>query len=167
MDIFHKIGDKARVVGEKAGETAKGVGETAKVVGKKARDVGGKAGETAKVVGERARDVGDLAKGIARKSSELVEVAKLKYDISKLEKEMENNLTALGQLQYRQFRGEDGLAPEIERLLIATTGLDDHILSVQNEVERLQPKPPTCVECQAEVPSGANFCPDCGHKLGQ
>lgn len=158
MEIFNKIGDRAKVVGEKAKVVGGKAGETARVVG-------GKAGETAKVVGEKARDVGDLAMGIARKSSDLVEVTKLKYDISKLEKEMENNLTALGQLQYRQFRGEDGMASEIERLLTATTGIDEHILSLQNEIVRLQPKPPVCDVCHEEAPSGANFCPQCGKKL--
>ncbi|HUW63580.1 MAG TPA: zinc ribbon domain-containing protein [Spirochaetia bacterium] len=158
MEIFHKIGDRAKVVGEKAKVVGGKAGETAKVVGEKAKVVGERAGV-------KARDVGDLAKGIARKSSELVEVTKLKYDISKLEKEMENNLTALGQLQYRQFRGEEGMAAEIERLLTATAGIDDHILSLQNEVERLQPKPPVCGGCQEEPPPGANFCPRCGKKL--
>jgi len=166
MEIIQKIGDRAKSAGEKARVVGEKAGETAKVVGKKAREVGDKAGETAKVVGEKAREVGDLAKGVARKSSELLEVTKLKYDISKLEKEMENNLTALGQLQYRRYRGEEGLDQEIQRLLEATTGLDDHILGLQNEVERLQPKPPTCSECQTEVPPDANYCPKCGHKLG-
>ena len=165
MEILHKVGDKAKkvsekakVVGEKAGEKARVVGGTAKAVGEKAKAVGERAGEA-------ARDVGDLARGIAKRSSELVEVTKVKYDISKLEKEMENNLTAMGQLLYRQSKGEEGMAPEIERLLTATAGIEEHIVDLQKEVDRLQPKSPVCADCQEEAPVGAAYCPRCGKKL--
>ena len=94
-----------------------------------------------------------------------MEVTKLKFDISKLEKEMENNLTAMGQLLYRQSKGEEGLAPEIERLLAATAGIEEHIADLQKEVDRLQPKAPVCPDCQEEAPMGASYCPRCGRKL--
>ena len=44
-------------------------------------------------------------------------------EISKLEKEMENNLSALGNLVFMQHKGEEGLEEEVDRLLRSTGNL--------------------------------------------
>lgn len=120
-----------------------------------------------KKVSEGAKSLGEGAKTIGRKSSDLVETTKLKFEISKLEKEVENNISALGSLVYLQFKGENGHEEEIQRLLDTTKVLEEEIANIEGQVEKLNPKPPVCPKCNIEHPSVAKFCMICGEKIEQ
>jgi ribosomal protein L40E len=120
-----------------------------------------------KKVSEGAKSIGEGAKTIGKKSSDLVESTKLKFEISKLEKEAENNITALGNLVYLQFKGEEGHAEEIDRLLKSTKTLEEEIDEMLDQVAKLHPKPPVCPQCQTELPITAKFCWNCGFKMTQ
>lgn len=123
--------------------------------------------EIFKKVSESARTITEGAKSISKKSSDLVGVAKLKYDISKLEKEMENNILALGKLVYLQYKGEEGLDEEVERLLGSTKALEDDIAEFEVQIAKIMPKPLVCSKCQTELPVAAKFCFICGTKVIQ
>ncbi|MCL6635882.1 MAG: zinc ribbon domain-containing protein [Peptococcaceae bacterium] len=118
-----------------------------------------------KKVTEGARTISEGAKTIGKKSGELVESAKLKFEVAKHEKEMENNIAALGKLVYMQYKGEKGLEDEIERLLISTRAIENDIAEMQEQIARLHPKPPVCPKCQTELPVGARYCFNCGSKV--
>lgn len=120
-----------------------------------------------KRVTESAKSIGESAKTIGKKSSDLVESTKLKFEISKLEKEAENNISALGNLVFLQFKGEKGHEEEIERLLKSTKSIEEEIADLQEQVAKLHPKPPVCPKCQTELPAVAKFCWNCGSKLAQ
>jgi len=120
-----------------------------------------------KRVTESAKTIGEGAKTIGKKSSDLVESTRLKFEISKLEKEAENNMSALGNLVFLQFKGEKGHEDEIERLLESTKSLEEEIADMQEQVAKLHPKPPVCPKCQTELPAVAKFCLNCGCKLAQ
>lgn len=121
--------------------------------------------EIFKKVSESAKTISEGAKTIGKKSSDLVETAKLKFEISKLEKEMENNISALGNLVYMQHKGESGLEDEIERLLKSTKELEVDIANFHEQIEKLHPKAPVCADCQTEMPLAAKYCYNCGSKL--
>lgn len=121
-----------------------------------------KLGERAKEIGEKAKDIGGKAREVTRRSTELLEVTKMKFDLSKLEKEMENNLAGLGALVYQQSKGEEGLESEIERLCQVTRELEANIKSVEEQIAKLQPKPITCPQCSAVLPEGGKYCSYCG-----
>ncbi|WP_207641000.1 zinc ribbon domain-containing protein [Desulfofalx alkaliphila] len=116
-------------------------------------------------LGEKAKVIGERAKEATRKPTELVEVTRLKYEVSKLQKVTKNNIEAIGELVYRQFKGELNLEAEIERLLQATKNIEAEIVSLEQEIERLQPKPLVCPRCDIELPSGGIFCHRCGIKV--
>lgn len=116
-------------------------------------------------VGEKAKELGGIAKEATRKSGELLEVTKLKFDQSKLEKEMENNLAGLGALVYQKYRGVGDVDDEIDRLCQSTARLEDEIKLVSQQIEKLHPKTITCPECKVELPSGGKFCSYCGSKV--
>ncbi|BAF60781.1 MAG: zinc-ribbon domain-containing protein [Pelotomaculum sp.] len=118
--------------------------------------------EIFKKVTEGARTISEGARTLGKKSSDLVETARLKFEIAKLEKEMENNISALGNLVYMQYKGEKDLEEEVERLLKNTRILEDEIAGLQEQIDRLHPKPPVCPECQTELPLTAKFCFNCG-----
>jgi len=121
--------------------------------------------EIFKKVSESARTITEGAKTIGKKSSDLVEAAKLKFEISKLEKEMENNISALGNLVYMQYKGEKGLEEEVERLLKSTMALEKEIADLEVQINKLHPKPPVCSKCQTELPLTAKYCYMCGAKI--
>jgi len=121
--------------------------------------------EIFKKVSESARTITEGAKTIGKKSSDLVGAAKLKFEVSKLEKEMENNISALGNLIYMQYKGEKGLEEEVERLLKSTRALENDIAELEAQIDKLHPRPPVCPKCQTELPLGAKFCFMCGTKI--
>lgn len=120
-----------------------------------------------KKVSEGAKSIGEGAKTLTKKSGDIVESTKIKFEISKLEKEAENNISALGNLVFLKFKGEAGHEEEIERLLNATKSLEEDIAELQGQVEKLHPKPPVCPVCNVEHPPAAKFCMNCGAKIEQ
>lgn len=120
-----------------------------------------------KKVSEGAKSLGEGAKTIGKKSSDLVESTKLKFEISKLEKEVENNISALGNLVFLQFKGEKEHEEEIQRLLNTTKSLEEEIANLEDQVEKLNPKPPVCPRCNIEHPAAAKFCMYCGGRIEQ
>lgn len=120
-----------------------------------------------KKVSEGAKSLGEGAKTIGKKSSDLVESTKIKFEISKLEKEVENNISALGNLVFLQFKGEKEHEEEILRLLTATKELEEEIANLEEQVEKFNPKPPVCPKCNIEHPPAAKFCMNCGEKLAE
>lgn len=117
-------------------------------------------------IGESAKKFSVKAKEATRRPTELVELTKLKYELAKLQKTEKNNIEAIGELVYRQFKGEIGLEAEIERLLQSTKNLEAEIVAMEQEIERLQPKVLVCPRCDVELPGGGIFCHKCGIKVG-
>jgi len=123
-----------------------------------------KVGEKAKGLQGKAKELGGMAKEVTRKSGELMEVTKMKFDLNKLEKEMEHNLAGLGVVVYQKYRGASDVDDEIDRLCQSTARLEEEIKAMEKQIERLQPKAHTCPECKTELPSGGKFCTFCGKK---
>ncbi len=113
-------------------------------------------------IGETAKGLSDKAREVTRRSGEFLEATRLKFELSRMEKELENNFLSLGELVYRRYKGEDGLDPEIERLCQSTRKVETDMLSLQEQIDRLQPKPLVCPQCKIELPVGGKFCSYCG-----
>lgn len=118
-------------------------------------------------LGETAKGLSDKAKEVARRSGEYLEATRLKLELSRLERELTNNFLSVGELVYRRYKGEEGLDAEIERLLSATKKVEEDMLSIQEQIDRLQPKPLVCPQCKVELPSGGKFCSYCGIMVAQ
>lgn len=119
-----------------------------------------------KGIGDRAKEFSGRAKEATRRPTELLELTKLRYEVTKLYKVMENNKEAVGELVYRQFKGELGLEAEIERLLQNTKKVESDIINIEQQIEALQPKPLVCPRCEVELPSGGIYCYKCGIQVG-
>ncbi len=116
-------------------------------------------------IGEKAKNLGDLAKEATRKSGDLIEVTKIKYELAKLEKEMEYNLTGLGLLYFQKHRGEEDLDEEIDRLVQSTGVLEEERVALEQQIEKLLPKGLICSDCDLDLPAGGKYCSYCGAKI--
>ncbi len=116
-------------------------------------------------VTEKAKGLGGFAKEATRRSGDLLEVTRIKFDLAKLEKEMENNLAGLGALYFQKYKGATDVDEEIERLLQSTAKLEEDINTLENQIEKLQPKGVTCPDCNVDLPSGGKYCSFCGTKV--
>lgn len=117
------------------------------------------------IIGEKAKEIGGKAKEATRRPAEFVELTKLKYELAKLQKVVTNNKEAIGELVYRQFKGDVGLESEIERLLESTRKLEAEIRQLEEKIEKMQPKPVFCPGCDIELPFDAVYCYKCGRKV--
>ena len=115
-----------------------------------------------KGAGKIGEGLSEGAKTIGQKGSEAIRVNKLKFEMSKLEKEMGNNMAALGRLVYLQFKDEEVSQDEIERLLASSKSLEQDIAALELEIGT---KLPLCPNCQGELTDSVAFCPHCGTKV--
>ncbi|MFZ5634483.1 MAG: zinc ribbon domain-containing protein [Bacillota bacterium] len=116
---------------------------------------------------DKAKGLGGMAREVTRKSGELLEVTKLKFEMSRLEKETENNLAGLGAVVYQKYKGAPDMDDEIDRLCQSTARLEEEMKVLQQQIEKLQPKTLTCPECKVDLPSGGKFCSYCGTKVAK
>lgn len=124
-----------------------------------------KVGEKAKGLQGKARELGGMAKEVSRKSGEILEVTKLKFELNKLEKEMENNLAGLGAVVYQKYKGAADMDEEIDRLCQSTARLDEEMKALEKQIEKMQPKTLSCQDCNMDLPPGGKFCPYCGKSI--
>lgn len=124
-----------------------------------------KMSDKAKGLGDRAKDLTVKAKDIRKRSSGLLEITKMRYELSKLEKEMENDLSGLGLLVFQQYNGEEGLQPEIDRLLEATKELAAEAKALEDQIAELRSTALVCPGCGQELPEGGIYCSFCGLKI--
>jgi chromosome segregation ATPase len=129
-------------------------------------DVFRRIGEKAKDMGERAKDLGekarDVTKEVTKRPSELLEITRLKIELSKLEKEKENNLNGIGTLVYQKYQGKENLDQEIERLCQQTKALEEEKAKIEEKINSFQPRTLICPDCKWELPAGVNYCSFCG-----
>ena len=128
-----------------------------------------KMADSAKQFGSRAKDLsgkaGDRARDLTKKSTELLEVTKMKHELRKMEKEMENNLAGIGALYYQQQTGRDKAEEELKRLIESTKELEIEMKDLEDQINSMQPASPNCTDCGKELPEGGKYCSYCGKKI--
>jgi len=127
------------------------IAERTKQVGSRARDIGGKAG--------------DKARDISKKSSGLLEVTRMKHELRKMEREMENNLAGIGALYYQQQNGYEDSDQELKRLVESTRELEIEMKELEEQIDAAQPGSPKCPDCKKELPEKGSYCSYCGKRV--
>lgn len=100
---------------------------------------------------------------VAKKTDEVVEYSKMKYERVKLNTELLHLYQELGEATYRAMKGDDSaetmdsVSEEIDLLLIDLAALDDMIEEKQKVV--------TCPQCAEKIDRECTFCPRCGAKM--
>ena len=110
---------------------------------------------------------------VSVKSTEFVEVTKIRNQISALEKEMDSLKIQVGSVYYKQWKyadkKEEELAELCERIQEKEDAISDHLLNIDNLQKENEKKMKstagiTC-SCGRMNLSDATFCASCGEKL--
>lgn len=99
---------------------------------------------------------------ISEKSGELLEMAKVRAAVSKLETDMVKKYTELGELTYRIYMREQVDDRQIERLCEELKAL---AFELREYREQLAGMVTSCPACKRPVKPGARYCPECGREL--
>ncbi|NLC67640.1 MAG: zinc ribbon domain-containing protein [Clostridiaceae bacterium] len=111
-----------------------------------------------------SKKVGEAAQVAAKKSGELVEIAKLNMNIVAEEDKIKNIYLKIGENTYAKYRSGN----EIDADFIADC---EKIMEYQKVLDGLKAKireiknMKLCTSCGEEVQDNALFCPKCGAKL--
>ena len=111
----------------------------------------------------RAKDFADVA---GKKTNELYELSKYKYESVRISNELKKLYEKLGTTVYRLVRSGNSDNNEID---VITAEIDDakrRLLQVKAAMAAMQNKK-LCPACQAVNPKESLFCAKCGSKLAK
>ncbi len=101
---------------------------------------------------------------VYEKSSQLVELTKLKIKVSQAESEIDKLFELLGTKIYDEYKAGAQFPEEINGVCIALDGKYkelETLVSQADEIKEVQ----ECPACKEKNPSDSKFCSKCGEKL--
>ena len=110
-------------------------------------------------------EIKNTADKVAKKSSELVEMSKVKLSMVNTKSEIGTNFKVLGELVY--LSQKDGAEPDtkkIEETIAKINELYDR-LDELSEVSSTLKNEKICPNCTKSNPADAQFCSGCGYKF--
>ncbi len=102
-----------------------------------------------------------LAKDVAKASSNAVDFAKYKLQLTDVRDEINTRYTEVGRMVVE--KGSDADAAEVERLVKEIEQLKQRMAEINEELAALK-KTTTCESCGKEIDVDAVFCQYCGAK---
>jgi len=109
--------------------------------------------------------IGKGLETVGSKSRELLEIAKIRRQIGKLQHQKDEAIEELGDLVYVMFTHETLDEEEVNAKCKPIETLDKDIKSLETTVRKLQSDAVVVCGCGTSIPKGANFCLNCGKKL--
>lgn len=107
----------------------------------------------------------NTADKVAKKSSELVELSKVKLAIATTKSEIGANYKTLGELVYLSQKNEfDGDTGKIEEAITKINELHERLEELTGAVSALKNEK-ICPDCSKSSPSDAAFCAECGYNF--
>ncbi len=110
---------------------------------------------------QKAKGIFDSA---CKKTDEVVNVGKLKFELSSAESKLEKAFCALGKAQYNVLKDKEDLEIEAKALVLDVNDKLSDVENLRNEITKLTGKG-VCGECGAALTNGAAFCSSCGKKV--
>lgn len=99
---------------------------------------------------------------ISKKSSEIIEVNKMNFSISKREGEIEELYEKLGRYVYKQLKGEHSINPiDLEGYISRIDFLKKDVETLEKLVLNIQ-NIKYCPRCKVEFDEDISYCPLCG-----
>lgn len=106
----------------------------------------------------------DVAQKVAKKSSELVEVSKIKYEIYDLKTDIKKLYTEIGKQVYAQMKDSDALPEEVSmkcEIIEAKFAKMEALKQKEKDIKTRM----TCPVCNRECTDADEVCPYCGSDL--
>lgn len=110
-------------------------------------------------------DLKQTVNSAVKKSSELVELTKLKLAAGDTKNAIQMNFTKLGEIAYLAAKGEEATAAEAEELVEAIDELKEVLAQQEDKIAELSSKK-ICSSCGKSCQDDAAFCPACGNPFG-
>lgn len=107
--------------------------------------------------------VGDSAKIAAKKSGELVEIAKLNMSISSEEDKVKDTYAAMGKMIFDKYEGGEVSDDAMLELYNHVVELKNNIVALKQRIAEIK-SARTCDQCGAEIDDNTMFCSKCGAK---
>ena len=111
-----------------------------------------------------SKKVEKTAKAAARKSGDLVEVAKLNMSINSDESKIQEIASAIGKGIYKMYREGKEVPETLIESCREIKGIEDHITAVKAKIMEIK-NMKICPNCKAEVQNNVEYCPKCGTKF--
>ena len=109
------------------------------------------------------RKFSETARVAAKKSGELVEVAKLNMGIVSEEEKIKKEYVYIGKLIYEMYTGEEELPEGFSEHCERINSYEDKIKEFKLKIYKIK-KIKLCTSCNAEIEKGFKFCPKCGEQ---
>ena len=108
------------------------------------------------------KKLSDAGQGAAAQTRSFAEITRLNSAISDREKKLEALYRAIGEAYYRAHKND--ASPECAPEMAAANELSSQIAADRERIKVLRGIV-SCPQCGADIPSGAQFCSVCGHKM--
>ena len=109
----------------------------------------------------KAKDAIDVA---SKKTGEVVNTQKQKFDIASLESKRAKDFAVLGEINYNKIKDGEALDENISELALAIKEKSDKIDALKAEINSAKNKR-ICPKCGAAIDQISNYCNACGEKL--
>ena len=109
----------------------------------------------------KAKEAIDIA---CKKTNEVVNVGKQKFDIASIENKLCKDFEKLGRLYFEIIKDCDTENDDVNNLKAEITDRLDKIKELKEEINSVKSKR-ICPNCQADIDLDAVFCSKCGTKL--
>ncbi len=109
----------------------------------------------------KAKDAIDVA---SKKTGEVVNTQKQKFDIASLESKRAKDFAVLGEIYYNKIKDGECDAENISELVLAIKEKSDKIDALKAEINSAKNKR-ICPKCGAAIDQISNYCNACGEKL--
>lgn len=109
----------------------------------------------------KAKDAIDVA---SKKTGEVVNTQKQKFDIASLESKRSKDFAVLGEIYYNKIKDGECDDENISELVLAIKEKSDKIDKLKAEINSAKNKR-ICPKCGAAIDQISNYCNACGEKL--
>ncbi len=109
----------------------------------------------------KAKEAFDVAR---KKTGEVVNTEKQKFDVSSLKSKREKDFSALGKIYFELIKDSDELDTEVKELVDAVKEKNEKIDALNVEILNAKNKR-ICPNCGANIDVNSVYCNTCGVKL--
>ena len=109
----------------------------------------------------KAKEAIDVA---SKKTGEVVNTQKQKFDVASLESKREKDFAVLGEIYYNKIKDGEAQDENISELVLSIKEKSEKIEKLKAEVNSAKNKR-ICPKCGAAIEQTSNYCNACGEKL--